>query len=58
MPEGCQLTASSLVAGIIEGICNSSDIRCSVSSRKENEREGSNSVEYLVEMTAEEALKW
>lgn len=58
MPEGCQLTASALVGGIIEGVCTSSDIRCSVSVRKEGEREGSSAVEYLVEMTLEEAQRW
>lgn len=40
MPEGCQITASSLVVGIIEGVCACSDLKCVVSCRKlENEKD-------------------
>ena len=43
MPENCQIAASMLVGGIIEGILNSNDIKCTVSSRKlESEKEDKN----------------
>ena len=43
MPENCQISASMLVAGIIEGILRSNDIRCTVSSRKlDSEKEDKN----------------
>jgi len=34
MPENCQTSASMLIAGIIQGILTSNDIKCTVSSRK------------------------
>jgi len=53
MPESCQITASMLVAGIIEGVCLGSDLKCTVSCRKDTEKEDRNVIEYLIEMESE-----
>lgn len=34
MPEAVQMTASSLISGIIEAACIASDLKCTVSCRK------------------------
>ena len=59
MPENCQIAASMLVGGIIEGILNSSDVKCTVSSRKlDSEKEDRNVIEYLIEMDLDESMRW
>jgi hypothetical protein len=48
-----------LVAGIIQGILKSSDLKCVVTSRKlETEKEDKHTVEYLVELEMDENAKW
>ena len=48
-----------LVAGIIQGILNSNDIKCTVTSRKlESDKEDKNICEYLIEMDMEGHNKW
>jgi hypothetical protein len=59
MPENCQSAACMLVAGIIQGILKSSDLKCVVTSRKlETEKEDKHTVEYLVELEMDENAKW
>ena len=51
MPETCQITVSMFVAGIIEGIMRSNDMKCVCSVRKiDTEKEDKVMIEYLVEM--------
>jgi len=54
MPEAVQMTASSLIAGIIEAACIASDLKCTITCRKaEPEKESKLSVLYLIEVGLE-----
>jgi hypothetical protein len=59
MPESCHHVAITLVCGVIEGICHTSDLRCSITySRIESDREDRNIIEYMLELDNEENLRW
>jgi hypothetical protein len=59
MPENCQMTASMLIGGIIQGVCRASDLPCILSARKvESPREDRIVMEYLIEIEDEVHAKW
>ena len=59
MPEPSQAMASAVIAGIIEGVCNSCDLKCSVTTMKaESDQQEKVIMEYLVEVEGEEQNRW